>query len=373
MNDALNGQEKERKDDGKNNRKIGSFKRKASSPVAKRRGKSPSSLSDDEETTDGVHVDRTQQDVLCGRGVHILLHLGNLRLHMAVEDYKDEYMIVKRKRKREIVETIVNKIQATGSRFLKRSEIGINKWVVIDNAAAYHKVSHALRDPNTGKSLRSQHLAARTSGATVATPSSCSTVPSSATLPSSTSLPDEEMLQTPQSQTQIPDATVSSSTLPSTLQTQQLLQQNAVPPRQYHMPGNASQYDPIAQLLNGQHQQPISNTPNLPSIIQNRMLAQLLAAQQQIPQTLQSSQISNQISNQIPTSQSHAIMQPLLLQTPQTLYQELPNAAATNVTSVFPPTGIAINQNLQQQPYHPLFHVGTSPAITGLFRFHYQS
>jgi hypothetical protein len=107
-----------------------------------------------------VPVERTQQDVLCGRGVHILHHVGNLRLHLAVDKYKNEYPGARRKRKREIVLAIVAEIKASGSRFLKRSESGSkNQWIEISESAAYQKVSHALRDQHTGKSLRDQNAA----------------------------------------------------------------------------------------------------------------------------------------------------------------------------------------------------------------------
>lgn len=99
-------------------------------------------------------VERTQQDILCGRGIHILHHLGNLRLHLAVNNYKKEYMIVKRHRKREIVTMIIENLKRSGSRFLKRSRKGENFWVEADDNFAYEKVSHALRGKRTGKTLR---------------------------------------------------------------------------------------------------------------------------------------------------------------------------------------------------------------------------
>ena len=122
----------------------------AASPVA-------ASAPDDDESTE-ILVERTQKDVLCGRGVHILHHLGNLRLHLAVNVYREEYIAARRDRKREIITKIIHDVKASGSRFLKRSKQGSNLWVEADDYFAYQKVSHALRGHNTGKSVRDADL-----------------------------------------------------------------------------------------------------------------------------------------------------------------------------------------------------------------------
>lgn len=122
----------------------------AASPVA-------ASAPDDDESTE-IFVERTQKDVLCGRGVHILHHLGNLRLHLAVNAYREEYIAARRDRKREIITRIIHDVKASGSRFLKRSKQGSNLWVEADEYFAYQKVSHALRGQNTGKSVRDANL-----------------------------------------------------------------------------------------------------------------------------------------------------------------------------------------------------------------------
>jgi hypothetical protein len=105
---------------------------------------------DDEEIT----VERTQKDVLCGRGVQVLHHVGNLRLHLAANEFREEYLRSRRDRKKEIIESIVITLKAAGSRFLRYSKRYKTKWVEAGDGFAYHKVSHVLRGKNTGKSVR---------------------------------------------------------------------------------------------------------------------------------------------------------------------------------------------------------------------------
>eukprot|EP00980_Cylindrotheca_fusiformis_P030002 scaffold24174_cov117-Cylindrotheca_fusiformis.AAC.3 len=102
-----------------------------------------------------VFVERTQKDVLCGRGVQVLRHIGNLRLHLAANEYRVEYMRSRRNRKKEIIESIVAKLKASGSRFLKISKTDKKKWVEADDEFAYHKVSHVLRGLRTSKAFQS--------------------------------------------------------------------------------------------------------------------------------------------------------------------------------------------------------------------------
>jgi hypothetical protein len=112
--------------------------------------KVPLASKDDEEIT----VERTQKDVLCGRGVQVLHHLGNLRLHLAANDFSEEYLRSRRDRKKEIIQSIVITLKAAGSRFLRYSKRDKKKWVEAGDGFAYHKVSHVLRGQNTGKAVR---------------------------------------------------------------------------------------------------------------------------------------------------------------------------------------------------------------------------
>lgn len=106
------------------------------------------------EPTSEVLVDRNARDVLCGRGVQVLHHAGNLHLHLAADEFREEYLGSRRDRKREIIETIVERLKATGSRFLKTAHLDKTKWVEADDTFAYQKVSHVLRGQNTGKAVK---------------------------------------------------------------------------------------------------------------------------------------------------------------------------------------------------------------------------
>jgi hypothetical protein len=112
--------------------------------------KGPLASKDDEEIT----VERTQKDVLCGRGVQVLHHVGNLRLHLAANEFREEYLRSRRDRKREIIESIIITLKSAGSRFLRYSKRDKTKWVEAGDGFAYHKVSHVLRGKNTGKEVR---------------------------------------------------------------------------------------------------------------------------------------------------------------------------------------------------------------------------
>jgi hypothetical protein len=113
-------------------------------------GKGPLASKDDEEIT----VERTLKDVLCGRGVQVLHHEGNLKLHLAAAEFSQEYLRSRRDRKKEIIESILITLKATGSRFLRYSKRDNTKWVEAGDGFAYDKVGHVLRGQNTGKAVR---------------------------------------------------------------------------------------------------------------------------------------------------------------------------------------------------------------------------
>jgi hypothetical protein len=112
--------------------------------------KGPLASKDSEEIT----VERTQKDVLWGRGIQVLHHVGNLRLHLAANEFREEYLRSRRNRKKEIIESIVTALKADGSRFLRYSKRCKTKWVEAGDAFAYDKVSHVLRGQNTGKAVK---------------------------------------------------------------------------------------------------------------------------------------------------------------------------------------------------------------------------
>ena len=86
------------------------------------------------------------RDILCGRGLHILNHHGNLQLHLLVNKYRQSYRQSRRHEKSRIIRTIIRETKSTGARFLKRiTGGGDERWVEVDDKKAYEKVSHALR------------------------------------------------------------------------------------------------------------------------------------------------------------------------------------------------------------------------------------
>jgi hypothetical protein len=86
------------------------------------------------------------RDILCGRGLHILNHHGNLQLHLLVNKYRQSYRESRRHEKSGIIRTIIRETKRTGARFLKRvTGAGEERWVEVDDKKAYEKVSHALR------------------------------------------------------------------------------------------------------------------------------------------------------------------------------------------------------------------------------------
>jgi hypothetical protein len=86
------------------------------------------------------------RDIICGRGLHILNHHGNLQLHLLVNKYRQSYRQSRRHEKSRIIRTIIRETKSTGARFLKRvTGAGDERWVEVDDKKAYEKVSHALR------------------------------------------------------------------------------------------------------------------------------------------------------------------------------------------------------------------------------------
>ena len=99
---------------------------------------------------------RSQRDVLCGRGVPIGKHYGNILLHTAINKYREKYLDSPRTDKPVIIRQIVQEIKAAGARFLKRLEPDGDDeiWVEVDDNYAYRKVGHAIRSRKTCKALR---------------------------------------------------------------------------------------------------------------------------------------------------------------------------------------------------------------------------
>ena len=83
-------------------------------------------------------------DVIFGKGKPCQEFPGNLQLKSLVDEYRDEYnRSNKPRQKTELTIKVVNRIRATGGRFLRRVD---GEWQeIMDDAVARDKVSHSFR------------------------------------------------------------------------------------------------------------------------------------------------------------------------------------------------------------------------------------
>eukprot|EP00526_Cylindrotheca_closterium_P018818 CAMPEP_0113629518 /NCGR_PEP_ID=MMETSP0017_2-20120614/15324_1 /TAXON_ID=2856 /ORGANISM="Cylindrotheca closterium" /LENGTH=356 /DNA_ID=CAMNT_0000539921 /DNA_START=19 /DNA_END=1089 /DNA_ORIENTATION=+ /assembly_acc=CAM_ASM_000147 len=93
-------------------------------------------------------------DIICGRGIHIANHRGNLDLHLMVNNYREAYLASRRQQKTKIIKHVLKEVKHSGARFIKKVSDGKNadSWEEVDDATAYKKVSHALRLRTTNES-----------------------------------------------------------------------------------------------------------------------------------------------------------------------------------------------------------------------------
>ncbi|CAJ1951356.1 unnamed protein product [Cylindrotheca closterium] len=97
-------------------------------------------------TEPAARLSGNPQDIICGRGLHIMSHLGNIRLHSIVNRHRQTYQVASRREKAALAQRIVDEIKSTGSRFIRRAGDGRDdEWIEVDNETAYKKVGHALR------------------------------------------------------------------------------------------------------------------------------------------------------------------------------------------------------------------------------------
>mmetsp|Transcript_12130 Transcript_12130/g.15826 ORF Transcript_12130/g.15826 Transcript_12130/m.15826 type:complete len:225 (-) Transcript_12130:94-768(-) len=87
----------------------------------------------------------TKNDVLCGRSPSERAHIGNLRLQNCIELHGSKYLIANKSEKSRIIRTIVESIQKTGGRFLKKKP-GTGEYAVISPRSAKEKVGLAMRE-----------------------------------------------------------------------------------------------------------------------------------------------------------------------------------------------------------------------------------
>ena len=93
----------------------------------------------------GQHIVRSK-NIICGRGLHVSCHHGNLNLHRIADRYRQTYLASPRRDKSTIVRQIIHEIKSTGAKFIRRVDGGtVDAWVEVDYKTAYTKVSHALR------------------------------------------------------------------------------------------------------------------------------------------------------------------------------------------------------------------------------------
>lgn len=87
-------------------------------------------------------------DVLCGRGGLTNSHVGNRKFRHIVAEYQREYLVARKKEKRDIAERVVARIHENGGRFLKmdKQRDGGSVWSEVPRNKAVGKTSQALRE-----------------------------------------------------------------------------------------------------------------------------------------------------------------------------------------------------------------------------------
>jgi hypothetical protein len=87
-------------------------------------------------------IDRTPNDILCGRGQPFQVWEGNRTMHRLVNSYRDDYLNARRAEKPQIIKKIIQELRDGGSRFLRPHG---DRWVEVDEESVYHKISHVMR------------------------------------------------------------------------------------------------------------------------------------------------------------------------------------------------------------------------------------
>jgi hypothetical protein len=84
-------------------------------------------------------------DVLLGRGGLTNSHVGNKKFRLVVADNQLEYLMAKKREKKEIAKRIVGQIHSSGGRFLRKSPVS-NVWSEVTEKKALEKASQSLRE-----------------------------------------------------------------------------------------------------------------------------------------------------------------------------------------------------------------------------------
>jgi hypothetical protein len=90
-----------------------------------------------------LHVVPESRDVLFGRGRPIREHPGNVQFREVLEPFADAYEKAELKERRVIALQLTNSFLSSGARFLK--PVGENRWVPVNEKAAYEKVMQYFR------------------------------------------------------------------------------------------------------------------------------------------------------------------------------------------------------------------------------------
>lgn len=126
--------------------------------LAKKRGASSSDSGTPVELDDSSLVDVKNEDVLFGRGKVFFFHPGNVYFRRLCADQLERYRSASsRLVKVSVVQEIINSIQGTGGRFLKRNSSG--EWLETTPETAKEKTGHTLRDAlgNRNKGILRMH------------------------------------------------------------------------------------------------------------------------------------------------------------------------------------------------------------------------
>eukprot|EP00934_Nitzschia_sp_Nitz4_P009404 Nitzschia sp. Nitz4//scaffold99_size76975//32504//34201//NITZ4_005575-RA/size76975-snap-gene-0.2-mRNA-1//1//CDS//3329560847//9394//frame0 len=86
----------------------------------------------------------SRKDVLFGKGKTTQRRLGNMFFSSVLEERMNDYLAAPRSERVDIQQQVVERIRATGGRFLRQTDAGI--WVEVDDAVANDKVGHGFRN-----------------------------------------------------------------------------------------------------------------------------------------------------------------------------------------------------------------------------------
>merc|ERR1719171_703042 len=94
------------------------------------------------------NIEINPDDVLCGRGGLTNTHVGNRKFRHIVGEFQKEYLVARKKAKREIAERVVARIHENGGRFLKmdKQSNGEILWKEVPKNKAIGKTSQCLRE-----------------------------------------------------------------------------------------------------------------------------------------------------------------------------------------------------------------------------------